>query len=117
MKVQVRLWLYENGKAFGDGPYSLLKNVEETGSLRKGAKKMGMSYKKAWTIIKNCESRLGVKLLQKKKGGKKGGGSSLTETGKVFLRNYEEFKREVKNFAEKAFDHYFGRSFSETKKD
>ncbi|MCS7280796.1 MAG: LysR family transcriptional regulator [Desulfobacterota bacterium] len=114
MKALYRIWLDEGGKAFGEGPYNLLKHVEKTGSLSKAAKNMGISYRKAWQIIDNCEQRLGFKLLERKSGGKRGGGSSVTEKGKAFLIRYEKFREEVKNLVEEAFQRHFG---STLKKD
>ncbi|MCX7857036.1 MAG: LysR family transcriptional regulator [Deltaproteobacteria bacterium] len=109
MRVLCRIWLDKNGKAFGEGPYNLLKRIEETGSLSRAAKEMGISYKKAWQIINNCERRLGFKLLDKRAGGKKGGGSLVTEEGKNFMKSYEEFRDEIRDFVEKTFQKYFGK--------
>lgn len=108
MKVHVKIWLDEQGKAFGEGPYELLKNVEKIGSLSGAAKKMGISYKKAWKIIKNCEKRLNFPLLERRIGGRMGGGSKITEQGRLFLEKYEDFKEEVKSLIDEAFERHFG---------
>jgi molybdate transport system regulatory protein len=47
VKVGYKVWLDNKGKAFGDGPYELLKRVDETQSLHRAAKEMGMAYSKA----------------------------------------------------------------------
>ncbi len=31
MKIAYKVWLDNNGKAFGDGPYELLRRVEKNG--------------------------------------------------------------------------------------
>ena len=82
MKVACKIWLDHNGKAFGEGPYELLKRVEKTNSLHEAAHQMGMSYSKAWKLIQTMEKRLGFSLLDKKVGGLSGGGSQVTPKGK-----------------------------------
>lgn len=50
MRLAYKIWLDNNGKAFGEGPYELLTRVERTGSLNRAAAEMGMSYNKAWRL-------------------------------------------------------------------
>ena len=52
----------------------MLKKIEECGSLNKAASELGMSYSKAFQVIKNCETHLGIKFLDREIGGVKGGG-------------------------------------------
>ncbi len=82
VKIGYKVWLDNNGKAFGDGPYALLRRVEKMGSLHQAAKQMGMSYSKAWRLIRTLEERLGFALLERKVGGPSGGGSQVTPQGK-----------------------------------
>ena len=82
MKVGYKVWLDNNGKAFGDGPYELLRRVEETKSLHQAASQMGMAYSKAWRLIRTLEKRLGFALLERKVGGQFGGGSLVTPKAK-----------------------------------
>jgi molybdate transport system regulatory protein len=58
MKVTYKVWLDQDGKAFGNGPSELLKRVEKTGSLHQAANQMGMSYSKAWCLIRTLEESL-----------------------------------------------------------
>ena len=64
MKLAYKVWLDNDGKAFGEGPYALLKYVRETGSLHQAAAQMGMSYRKAWLTIRASEQRLGFLCLR-----------------------------------------------------
>ncbi|HOP86062.1 MAG TPA: LysR family transcriptional regulator [Syntrophorhabdaceae bacterium] len=107
MKLIYKVWIDSNGKAFGEGPYRLLKLVEKTGSLHKAAQEMGMSYRKAFDIIQRAESRLGMVFLVRKIGGESGGGSKLTDEGRAFMKVYEEFKRELAETMEKIYVKYF----------
>ena len=94
MKPVTRIQLYnENGeKFFGEGPWRLLRLVEETGSLRCAAASMEMAYSKALKLVKQAEEALGVPLTQRCVGGKDGGGSTLTPQGKEWLKQYEDYR-------------------------
>jgi molybdate transport repressor ModE-like protein len=72
MKVGYKVWLHNGGKAFGDGPYELLRRVEKMTSLHRAANHIGMSYSKAWRLIQTLEERLGFSLLELKVGGQSG---------------------------------------------
>ena len=111
MKVAFKVWLDHNGKAFGDGPYELLKRVEKTNSLNEAAHQMGMSYSKAWKLVQSMEKRLGFPLLDKKVGGLSGGGSQVTPKGKDLMKRYERFEKETREAIEKIYEEYFGNLF------
>ena len=42
-KLKYKIWIDQDGKAFGQGPYKLLEGIKETGSLSKAAKALNMS--------------------------------------------------------------------------
>jgi molybdate transport system regulatory protein len=108
VKVAYKIWLDNRGKAFGEGPYELLKRVEKTNSLHEAAHQMGMSYSKAWKLIETMEKRLGFVLLDKKIGGPSGGGSRVTSKGKNLLKRYERFERDARRAIERAYLRHFG---------
>ncbi|MBA4418736.1 MAG: molybdenum-binding protein [Syntrophus sp. (in: bacteria)] len=107
MKVAYKVWLDKDGKAFGEGPYRLLKLIEQTGSLHQAAMKMKMSYRKAWLTIHSMEEKLGFILLDKHAGGHTGGGSTITLAGAEFIQHYEEFRDEVKKSLEDIYCKHF----------
>ncbi len=107
MKLAYKVWLDNDGKAFGEGPYELLKHVQETGSLHQAAIRMGMSYRKAWLTIHASEQRLGFSLLERTVGGASGGGSKITRAGGAFIRKYELFRDEVSRALETVYQKYF----------
>lgn len=108
MKLAYKIWIDQNGKAFGDGPLGLLKGVEQTDSLHKAANRMGMSYSKAWRLIRTMEKRLGFPLLERKVGGLSGGGSNLTSQARELIVHYEQFRKEAKGALERLFRRHFG---------
>jgi len=92
LKLRYKIWLEKDEeKVFGDGPLDILQRVERTGSLRKAAEEINMSYSQAWNLIKDLEKRLGFDLLKRKVGGEKGGGSELSEEAKELMMKFEIF--------------------------
>jgi molybdate transport system regulatory protein len=93
LELRYKLWIEKNReKVFGDGPLDILHRVERTGSLRKAAEEINMSYSQAWNLIKDLEERLGFKLLERKRGGESGGGSQLTEQARDLMMKFEIFR-------------------------
>ena len=96
-KVNGSLWIEcENERFFGPGRVELLEHIAETGSLNKAAKKMGMSYKKAWEMVNALNAQTNRPVVIPRTGGEKGGGSTLTEEAWDLI-NYHRSLR--KNFA------------------
>jgi molybdate transport system regulatory protein len=107
MKLAYKVWLDNDGKAFGEGPYALLNYVRETGSLHQAAARMEMSYRKAWLTIQASEQRLGFPLLERTVGGASGGGSHITPAGLAFMHKYELFRKEVSRALETLYQKHF----------
>jgi molybdate transport system regulatory protein len=107
MKIAYKVWLDNHGKAFGEGPYELLRRVEKTKSLHQAAHQMGMAYSKAWRLISTMEQRLRVPLLERKAGGHSGGGSWVTPQGKDLMKRYGFFQKDVKASLEKIYHTHF----------
>jgi molybdate transport system regulatory protein len=103
MKVAYKIWLSNNGKAFGEGPYQLLKGIARKGSLRQAAIEMGISYRKAWGILRQCEKKLGFTLIERKVGGLSGGYSKITSSGHDLMKHYGQFCDEIKESIEDAY--------------
>lgn len=92
-----KLWLEsENGKfILGEGTALLLHAVEKEGSISEAARSMRISYAHAWRKIRDIEKNLGKEVIERKRGGKTGGSSKLTEEGKTLLKEYEQLKMAV----------------------
>ena len=94
MRARLKVWLEEEDGApvLGEGTARLLQLIDQHGSLNRAAQEMKMSYRAAWGLLQNLESRLGYPLLSRQTGGSHGGGSSLTPQGRELL---EAFNRLV----------------------
>lgn len=97
MRLRYKVWLEheELGKAFGDGPLEMLERVERLGSLRQAAAEMGMSYNKAWYLVRRLEKALGFPLLERRSGGRHGGGSVVTPRARELMVHYRRFREQV----------------------
>ena len=99
-----RIWLHVDGvRMFGPGTYELLRHVEDSGSLHQAAKLMGMSYSKAWTLLRKTEAHLGWPLVERHVGGAAGGGTSLTKRGRDLLRRFDHFVADTDAAMQEAF--------------
>ena len=104
--VGQRIWLHRgDGPALGMGSFRLLVLVDSTGSLSRAAAEMGMSYSKAWQSIRQSEEATGFPLLERKTGGKGGGGSMLSPQGRwlvaAFSALLDEASETLSRLAEK----------------
>lgn len=78
--------------ALGPGKADLLGYIEETGSLSEAARKMEMSYMKAWLLVQVMNRCFRQPLVTLERGGRKGGSAQLTEAGKEALALYREME-------------------------
>lgn len=107
MRVVYKIWLDNDGMAFGEGVYRLLDGIGKTGSLRRATCAMGMCYRKALRIIACCECNLGVALIERTIGGASGGGSRLTRHAKEIMEKYEKLRAEVEAVLAEAYTRHF----------
>ncbi len=108
MKIAYKVWIDNNGKAFGEGPYRLLTQIEKTKSLHQASMDLGISYRKAWLMLQVVEEKLGISFLDRQVGGVSGGGSHMTAEGKAFMRRYEKFRKEIESSLERTYQKHFG---------
>jgi molybdate transport repressor ModE-like protein len=103
-KPAFKLWLEtEDGYVFGPGIYTLLIAIDRTGTLKEASQQLGMSYRYAWGLIKKAEEKLGEPLIQASKGGRLGGGSSrITETGTMYIKDFERIQDQWQEFRDTA---------------
>lgn len=98
-KIKSRIWIEINGnKLLGEGNVKLLKAIEETGSLSKAAKLIGMSYKKAWSLVDAVNKRAKQPVTINSIGGKGGGGAQLTPYGKGLIKSFDEINKNCWTF-------------------
>lgn len=100
-KVNGSLWVEKEGQRFfGPGPVELLEYIEETGSISKAAKKMQMSYKKAWEIVNKLNTMTASPLVTTATGGTEGGGSSISEEARQMIEYHRLLRERFRQFLE-----------------
>lgn len=96
IQIKFKVWFEKDGEPImGQGLETLLKAIDQTGSIYQATKRVGMNYRKAFFMIREIEHRLGKKLTQSYRGGHKRGGSTLTEDARKLLEKYERVVDEM----------------------
>ena len=78
--------------ALGPGKAELLGHIAETGSISEAARRMEMSYNRAWLLVRTMNRCFKEPLVLSSRGGDKRGGAQLTKAGKEVLRLYQQFE-------------------------
>jgi len=108
MEIKSKLWIEVDGRpVFGRGRRLLLEAIDKYGSINQAAKEIDISYRKAWGYIKAMEERLGIKLIDRQTGGKNGGGATLTEDARAFLKKYEAMEKGIREIVDERFNNIF----------
>jgi len=77
---------------FGPGKAALLEHIGRAGSIGGAARAMGMSYMKAWKLVKSMERGFAEPLVRKTRGGSARGGATISPTGRKVLALYREME-------------------------
>ncbi|SRR5258708_39963563 len=88
----------------GPGKADLLEHIEKTGSIASAAKRMKMSYMKAWLLIEEMHATFKSPVIAKVRGGAAGGGARLTTTGQRILSLYREMEATSVQASKPAFE-------------
>ncbi len=81
--------------ALGPGKADLLDAVKREGSISAAARTMGMSYRRAWTLIGAMNRDFKEPLVQTSAGGSGGGGAQVTVAGREALRRYRAMEHKA----------------------
>src|ERR1051325_306102 len=77
----------------GPGKADLLAAIAKTGSIRSAAESTGMSYMRAWWLVRTMNSAFRAPLVERTRGGSAHGGAQLTKLGARVLALYQEMER------------------------
>jgi molybdate transport system regulatory protein len=103
LKIRPRLTIYTGDSvdtgSFGKGIATLLRGIDQYGSLNASARKIHMAYSKAWRIVKETELAFGFDLIARD-GAR---GSKLTAEGLKLLEAYEKLEEESQDLLSKRF--------------
>lgn len=111
-KLRLRL-LFGPEIAVGPGKIALLQAIRETGSISAAARRMNMSYRRAWLLVDTMNRCFRKSLVEASPGGKGGGGAKVTEFGATVLAKYQTMEKtaaaavstHIKSFTQLLADH------------
>jgi molybdate transport system regulatory protein len=87
----------------GPGKAELLAAIARDGEIRAAANRLGMSYMRAWTLLREMNRAFGRALVETSRGGRSHGRASLTPLGKRVLVLYREMERRARSGAAPAW--------------
>jgi molybdenum ABC transporter molybdate-binding protein len=94
--LQLRLWIASSGQAvLGKGRAELLEGIDRWHSISAAARRMGMSYRRAWLLVRDVNRAAGAPLVEAAVGGKQGGGARLTPRGRAAVELFRELERQL----------------------
>lgn len=74
--------------ALGPGKAALLEAIVATGSIASAARGMGMSYRRAWSLVQVMNADFTGPLVERAAGGRGGGGAVVTPLGLDAIERY-----------------------------
>jgi molybdate transport system regulatory protein len=83
----------------GPGKISLLEAIEREGSLSVAARRIGMSYRRAWNLIADLNGSFSRPVVATAVGGARGGGAQVTEYGRALVAAFRAFERGARRLA------------------
>jgi len=109
LKQQVQLVTREDDAIIKEEGFTLLAEVKKEQSIVAAARNMGISYRKAWGLLRQIENVLGFQLVGKHRGGKAGGKTDLTVEGLELTDAYIDLKAELENNVHDTVKSFFKR--------
>ncbi|MBB3949300.1 winged helix-turn-helix domain-containing protein [Aureimonas jatrophae] len=86
--------LFGDRRIVGPGRADLLEHIRDTGSIAAAGRRMGMSYKRAWSLVEDLNRTFDAPLVAMHRGGAGQGGAALTVLGAEVLARYRHMQRE-----------------------
>lgn len=81
------------GAMIGPGKIALLTHIRDTGSIAAAGRVMGMSYKRAWSLVEEMNAAFRDPLVTSARGGPGGGGAQVTAAGLAVMAQYHAVLR------------------------
>lgn len=98
LRPRIRIVREDDGTiVIGPGKADLLDAIQRTGSIRAAAGELGMSYMRAWTLVRTMNAAFRSPLVEKERGGPARGGATLTERGARVLRLYQQMQKKAED--------------------
>ncbi|MDP5308507.1 winged helix-turn-helix domain-containing protein [Paracoccus spongiarum] len=86
---------YDTPLILGPGKAELLERIDRAGSISAAGREMGMSYKRAWSLVEDMNRAFAQPVVDSSRGGTGGGGAVLTDSGRAVLAHFRALERLV----------------------
>lgn len=108
LRTKSKIWIELEGEpVLGPGRKRLLEEVDRCGSILQAAAKVGVSYRRAWSHIHAMERRLGSRMVESRRGGRGGGGTTLTPRAREMLRKFAQLEEGMEAIVDRRFQERF----------
>ena len=94
LRPQLRI-SFRKSIAMGPGKADLLDAIAESGSISAAARKLGMSYRRAWLLVDTMNASFKLPLVETLTGGAQGGGAQVTELGRDVVQRYRHMEKKA----------------------
>ncbi len=101
-RLSIRLDL-PSGDRIGPGKIALLEAIQASGSISAAARKLDMSYRRAWLLVEQINHALQEPAVTAATGGRQGGGAALTPSGERVIALYRSIEDIARSSAKEEF--------------
>ena len=119
MDIRVKIGIIDEHceQFIGPGLVQLLDGIRKYKSIKRAAKEMGLSYKKAHTMLNRLEDDLKEKVLIRRRGGTERGGTDISPLGELYMHEFTRLEEIVKKRAAEEFGMFEKRIAKKREKD
>ena len=96
--IRFRIDFAENSN-LGPGKIALLEGIRTYGSMSEAARRMGISYRRAWLLLDSLNKSFNIPATVNSVGGRGGGGAEVTPFGVLLIERYRELERTLNDVA------------------
>ncbi|NOZ48299.1 MAG: LysR family transcriptional regulator [Chlorobi bacterium] len=109
LKNKVWLESIDGESVLNENVFKLLQLIQKTNSIKASAEKLKISYRKAWGDLKECEKKLGFRLITKTRGGEGGGQTTLSDEGIELINAYNQLVSDINKSIKKVTKQFFNK--------
>jgi len=103
LKLRARAWVEIGGSAaLTEAGADLLEQIAACESLSEAARRLRFSYRRAWMLIDAMNRNWPRPLVKTATGGKRGGGTRVTEFGYEVLSTYRDLQMQLEYLLDQA---------------
>jgi molybdate transport system regulatory protein len=101
--IRFRIDFADNANV-GPGKIALLEGIRTSGSLSEAARRLGVSYRRAWLLLDSLNNTFDVPTTVNSVGGRGGGGAKLTPFGLLLITRYREVEKTLNDAARECLE-------------